>query len=94
MNKERLQKEVDDNYSFFKRHKNEISPEYAEKFVLIRQQKFIDYYSTKEDAITAGRSEYEDGLFSVQKVSDEMVDLGSIGYALHVYSQDYAFAII
>ena len=81
MNK-KIQKEVDENYSFFKRHKNKIASEHADKFVLIRNQEFIDFYSTKEDGMTAGRSQYKDGLFSVQKVSDDIVDLGSISYAL------------
>ena len=82
MEREQIQKEVDANYAFFKEHRDEIATTNADKFVLMRNQAFIDFYSTKDDAITAGRSQYTDGLFSVQKVTEETIDLGSVGYAL------------
>ena len=80
--KEQIQEEVDKNYMFFKEHKDEIPQEESGKFALLRKEKFIGFYTTKEDALTAGNSQFEDGLFSVQKVSDDIVDLGLVGYAL------------
>ena len=82
MDKEKIQREVDENYKFFCEHKSEIDAENSDKFVLMRHRGFLGFYSTKEDAITAGTSQFEDGIFSVQKVSDDIVDLGSVGYAL------------
>ena len=82
MNREKIQLEVDENYKFFQEHKKDLKQENHDKFVLIRHKEFISFYSTKEDAITAGKSQFEDGEFSVQKVSEDAIDLGSIGYAL------------
>ena len=80
--REKIQEEVDRNYKFFQEYKSEIPQEKYGKFVLIQNGKFIDFYTTKEDALTAGNSQFEDGIFSVQKVSNDVIDLGSIGYAL------------
>ena len=82
MDKVEIQKEVDENYKFFQASKDKISEENSDKFVLIRHKKFIDFYTTKEDAITAGKSQFSDDLFSVQKVEDDIIDLGLVGYAL------------
>ena len=82
MDREKIQREVDENYEFFQKHKREISVENLDKFVLMRDKKFVGFYSTKEDAVTAGRSQFTDRIFSVQKVSDDVVDLGSVAYAL------------
>lgn len=82
MDKNVIQEQVDRNYEYFKECKGEIGPENQDKFVLIRDQEFIAFYSTRDDALTAGRSQFEDGRFSVQRVSDEPVELGAVGYAL------------
>lgn len=80
--KDIIQEQVDRNYKYFQEHKEEISEENQDKYVLIRDQNFIAFYSTREDALTAGKSQFEDNRFSVQKVSDESVELGAVGYAL------------
>ena len=82
MDREKIQQEVDENYRFFQAHKREIGVENLDKFVLMRDKEFVGFYSTKEDAVTAGRSQFADRVFSVQKVSDDVVDLGSVAYAL------------
>ena len=82
MTREEIQKEVDQNYEFFKKNKDSIDRKDFDKFVLIKNKEFLGFYTTEEDAITAGRSQFKDGVFSVQKVSDEVTNLGSIGYAL------------
>ena len=82
MGRETIQQEVDQNWEFFKENKHTIKEEYVNKFVLIRNKEFCDFYTTKEDALTAGDAQFKDGIFSVQKVSDEGIDLGSVKYAL------------
>ena len=49
LEREKIQQEVDKNYAFFQKNKQEISDENFDKFVLIRSEEFIGFYSTKED---------------------------------------------
>ena len=40
-------------------------------------------YDTLRDAHTAARTQYDDGLFSVQKITATVVDLGWFSHAVH-----------
>ena len=80
--REQIEKEVKDNFGFFQKNKETLLKEHFNKVVLIRHKQFIDYFDTEEDAIKAGRLKYKDDMFSIQKINEEHVDLGFMGYAL------------
>ena len=80
--REQIQKEVKDNFTFFQQNKEMLLKEHLDKVVLIRHKQFIDYFDTEEDAIKAGRLKYKDDMFSIQKINEEHIDLGFMGYAL------------
>ena len=80
---EEIQKEVDNNYQFFLREKDNIPQYLLDKYVLIRKEEFIEYFDSMDDAIKYAKIKFEDGLYSVQKVNDLPVDLGLIGNILN-----------
>lgn len=81
--REKQQREVDANYEAFKRQLPELlSGQYAGKHALIKSKKIVDFFATGDDAFYAGKKLFEDGIFSVQKVTDEVVDLRLWRHAL------------
>jgi hypothetical protein len=78
------QEEVDRNFDFFQRQLRQLLPAQVGKFALIRDCQIIDFFDTAQDANTAGTQLYPDGLFSIQKVTDEIGDLGFYSHAVHL----------
>jgi hypothetical protein len=78
------QEEVDRNFEFFQRELPRLTPTYTGRFVLIRECKITGFYDTAQDANTAGTQLYSDGLFSIQKVTEEIGDLGFYSHAMHL----------
>jgi hypothetical protein len=78
------QEEVDRNFAFFQRELPQLLPQHRGKFALIRECKITGFYDTIEDANTAGTQLYSDGLFSIQKVTEEIGDLGFYSHAMHL----------
>ena len=78
------EKEADDvvkeNYDYFVKNKNKISPEHKHQFVLIYNKEFIDFFDKEEDAIKEGVKAYGSYNFSVQAVDDQPIDLGILSY--------------
>lgn len=71
------QKQVDDNFKAF----NEILPTILDakrnQYALMKDCEIIEYFSTFKDADKAGKLLYPDHVFSVQKVTDEVINLGT-----------------
>ena len=80
-NEEKI-KQVNENYEYFKEHLDEIYNNNKNKFVLIKDQQFVSYFDSQEDALEAGNLTYKDGLFSVQKVTKDILQLGYNAYAV------------
>ena len=80
---ESLQKEVDANFEAFQKVLPDLFPYEADRWALMRHGECVDFYDTLRDAETAGRAMYKDRIFSVQKVSDAVVDLGWFSHAMH-----------
>jgi hypothetical protein len=78
------QEEVDRNFAFFQRELPRLLPTHRGKFALIRDCEITGFYDTAQDANTAGSQLYEDGLFSIQRVTDEVGDLGFYSHAVHL----------
>lgn len=81
--REEIQKEVDNNYQFFLKEKDNIPNYLLDKYVLIRKEQFIEYFDSIDDAIKYAKIKYEDNLYSVQKVNDLPINLGFMGNMLN-----------
>jgi len=77
-NRSALQNEIDKNLAFFLEELSKIPAHQKGKVALLRHQTIAGYYDTIPDAINAGSQLYVDGLFSVQQVASEPVNLGQL----------------
>lgn len=78
------QQEVDDNYREFVKLLPSIIVQHGNKCALMKDGEIKGYFSTFEDASMAGSQFIEDGIFSVQQVSNIAIDLGFFNYAIPV----------
>lgn len=74
--------EVEKNFSAFQKLLPSIIGSHAGKYAVLRNQNVIEYFDTVGDAVTYARDHYEDGLYSVQKVTDQIENLGYFSYAV------------
>lgn len=81
INKDLKLREIRSNYEYFKQILPTIIHEHRGAFALIKNKKIVQFYSTAIDAEKAGYQCYSDGIFSVQKVDDVLIDLGMFAYA-------------
>lgn len=76
MNAHRQKMEVDRNYDAFMRVLRSIVGEHRDQLALMRDGSIIEYFDKPGDAYRAGVKRYPDGIFSIQEVTDEPIDLG------------------
>lgn len=81
---ERRQEAVDKNYVVFKKLLPELLKTHSGKFALLRNEEVVELFDTARDAMIYGQKEYPDGLFSIQHVTDTVVDLGYFSHAMHI----------
>ena len=79
----RLQAEVDANFEAFKKLLPGIIENERNRWALMKNKKCIAFYDTARDAQSAGNGQFADGIFSVQEVTDSVIDLGWFSYAMH-----------
>lgn len=72
--------ELDRNYDAFKAALPEIIDQFRDAYALVRDGSVLSIYDTMKDAYQAGWRRFGDDLFSVQKVTDEVVNLGYFSY--------------
>lgn len=75
------QREIDANYQAFRDILPELMKTHGGKFVVMRHQKPIEFFDTARDSLVFATRGYDDGLFSIQEVTDKIVDLGWFSYA-------------
>ena len=68
--------EVDHNYDAFVRQLGRLLASHRDQFALMRDGGIVDFFTTPGDANRAGVERYADGVFSIQEVTDEPIDLG------------------
>ncbi|MDR3307259.1 MAG: hypothetical protein LBS61_06400 [Endomicrobium sp.] len=71
--------EVNANYEFFKTQLNQMVADRLGQYVLLKNKTIVDYFGTPDDARKYADSIYEDGLYSIQKVENAVLNLGFIG---------------
>lgn len=68
--------EVDRNYDVFVRMLHDILDDHRDEYALMRDGKIIAFYQKPGEANRAGVEKFADGIYSIQEVTDEPIDLG------------------
>ena len=76
MDQQRQQAEVERNYDAFVRALGGIIADHRDQLVLMRDGRIIDFFDRPADALRGGMERFPDGIFSIQEVTDEPIDLG------------------
>lgn len=76
MDAARQKREVDHNYDAFMRVLGDLLRDHRDKLALMREGRIVGYYDTPREALEAAAELFPDGVFSVQEVTDEPIDLG------------------
>ena len=83
MNKQ--EKQVQENFIAFEKMLPDLPEDATGKFALMRDGKIIEYFDTAGDALKYGGLKYKsDGLFSIQEVTNHIVDLGYFSHVNHI----------
>lgn len=75
--------EVDQNFEAFEAQLASILPQHRGEFALMKQGEVVSYFADESAALAAGRQEFQDGVFSVQEVTDRPADLGFFSHAIN-----------
>lgn len=76
MDRARQAAEVDRNYDAFVRLLGSILPEHRNQLALMRDGQVLGYFGSPGAANRAGHERFPDGIYSIQEVTDEPIDLG------------------
>ena len=76
MDQARQKLEVDRNYDAFVRMLGKILGEHRDQLALMRDGDVVGYFDTPRQALEAASQSFPDGIFSIQEVTDEPIDLG------------------
>ena len=77
-----LQREIDGNFDAFQRVVARHLPEHRGEWALMRHGEIVSLHPTAGQAEDAGVSAFHDDLFSIQEVTDEVVDLGFFSHVV------------
>lgn len=72
---------IADNYEAFEAMLPLLLLDHKGKFALMRDGQVVDFFEGAGAAQMAGAGRFDDGLFSVQKVIEEAIDLGFYSHA-------------
>ena len=78
-----LEMEIESNFDFFLRRVGSYLPEKKGQFALLRNADVVSFHTTVSAAEMAGAQRFGDGIYSIQEVTDEPVDLGFFSYAVN-----------
>lgn len=78
------QREIDRNFEVLERKLPDLLRDHRNRYALMRKGEIVGIYDTIVDAKTTGDKFFDDGLFSVQKIANEPVDLGYYSHAVHL----------
>lgn len=83
MDVERQRQEVDHNYDAFVRMLGSILNEHRDELALMREGKVVGYFATPRQALLAAAEQFPDGIYSIQEVTDQPIDLGFWSHVGH-----------
>lgn len=79
----RLRAEIDQNFDAFQRSVATFLPEQAGQFALMRGGEIMGFYGSIAAADREGTARYRDGIYSIQEVVIDPVDLGFFSHVGH-----------
>lgn len=77
-----LQSEIDQNFDNFQRVVQSYLPDNRGRWALMRHGHVVSLFDTAGEAEGAGIDRYDDDLFSIQEITDEIVDLGFFSHVV------------
>ncbi|SEM89008.1 hypothetical protein SAMN05192583_1418 [Sphingomonas gellani] len=77
-----LQEEIDRNFDSFQRVVHQFLPARKGQWALLRHGDVTSFYPTAGEAEGAGMDAYKDDIFSIQEVTEEVVDLGFFSHVV------------
>lgn len=78
-----IEEEVDRNYEAFAACRDDLLRRYPCQWALLRHGEVQGVYPNEGVALKTGRLSYDDGIYSVQEITDRPVDLGFFSHAIH-----------
>ena len=73
---EQLSFEINANYDFFARNLGNFLAEHSGQYALLKNRHVVGFFDEPGSAYRHGKENFSDGLFSIQEVTEEPVDLG------------------
>jgi hypothetical protein len=83
MDAARQKLEVDRNYDAFTRMLGSLLPDHRDELALMRDGRIVGFFETPRQALHAATDQFPDGIFSIQEVTDEPIDLGFWSHVSH-----------
>jgi hypothetical protein len=74
--------EIDRNLEKFLELLPGLTRDHLGKWALLRNEEVIDFYDSAIDAQIAGNNKFDDEMFSIQPVKEEVEELGYYSYAV------------
>lgn len=81
-----LQLEIEKNQKAFQAQIHDLVKHHRGRYALLRNEEIVGIYDTVRDAQMTGNKFFEDGLYSVQKIDPEPVNLGFYSHAMRLAS--------
>jgi hypothetical protein len=76
MSKAELAAEVDRNYDYFQRNLTTFMHDHAGEYAVLKARKVLEFFHRPGEAYRYAIATIPDGIFSIQEVTDEPIDLG------------------
>lgn len=73
--------EIKKNYARFLKIRESLERNGKDNFVIMRHGSIVEYCQTLLDANLKAKSMFDDGIFSIQEIDPEPVELGYFSYA-------------
>ena len=76
-----IQEAVDRNYEAFRNMLPDLLNSHPGEYALLRESQVVGFFESAGKAMSAGDERFSDQLFSIQLVTDKVVDLGFFSHA-------------
>ena len=81
MEEPQRRKEIDRNYDFLQRNLARLLPRHEGQYALLKDCRVEGFFDKPGEAYREGMVRFIDGLFSIQEVTREPLDLGFLSHA-------------
>ena len=73
--------EIETNFQAFEKLLDSLLPSQAGRFAVLRDAHLVETFDNLNDAIAVAQRKFDDGVFSIQEVTNEPLDLGFYSHA-------------